>query len=372
MSRGAAALVINSLVFRLSTLVAGAMLASVALVLLLVYVATTYQYLDEREAEGQRPPAATEPTLRDGREFAQRVWKRAAWSLLAVVTLAIALTIWILRRSLRPISLLTRASEALNEGLIPTLPVPGRTSTEFQALFGAFEAATTTMAETEVIRRHLISDITHELRTPVTNIRGQLEALDARLIEPDGEFIQTLQYEARLLERLVEDFQQIQTFDAGTLRLRLQPIPLAEAVENILAPLLDHANATADFDLSPDLTVLADEERLRQVLVNLFENSAREKPEGLHIGVRGERSDTGVRFSFEDNGPGIAAVDQPHVFKRFFRVEKSRNRATGGSGLGLTIVKGLLEAMDGSIRYLSREGAGAVFEMTLPSPEEST
>ncbi|WP_430404315.1 sensor histidine kinase [Hyphomonas sp.] len=300
---------------------------------------------------------------KSGQVFASRVWKDAAPWLVMVLLLAVLATVWVLRRALRPVDDLTRAAATLKNGGFPEqLDVSGGGS-EFNTLIQTFNSATKALADTDTIRRQFISDIAHELRTPVTNIKGQIEALRANLITPDGEFVNTVEAEARLLERLVKDFQEIALSDAGQLRLVLQPIPLRETVENILGPMLHPAQALLENDIPNNLTILADEERIRQILMNLVENSKREKREGLVVKVSGDLRDGQVQLGFEDNGPGIELADRPYIFDRLYRAEKSRNRGTGGAGLGLTIVKGLMTAMGGTISYAQSETGGAVFIM---------
>ncbi len=301
-----------------------------------------------------------------GDDFAAGVWRSAAFWLAGVIALAMLATAAVMRRSLNPIDRLTAAARKLQKGEIPA-PLGRQRSAEFSELFDAFDAATLAIATTEALRKRLISDIAHELRTPVTNLKGQLEALDSGLIVANAEFVATLQAETRLLERLVEDFQQLAVTDAGNLRLNLQRLPLRDALENILAPLADAARARLDIEVSSALTVIADEQRLRQVLANLFENSLRHRAQDLVITLRASRREDKVHLLFSDNGPGIDAADRPHVFERFYRAEKSRNRASGGAGLGLAIVKGIVEAMAGSIELVEKAGEGASFLIILPN-----
>lgn len=301
-----------------------------------------------------------------GGRFATEVWRTAAVWLVAVVVVALVSTAWVLRRSLAPLGRLTRAAEAWRDGHVPA-PLPHDGPAEFDGLFDAFNAATEAIGGTERLRRQVIADVAHELRTPLTNLRGQLEALEAGLVGADGEFIGTVQGELQLLERLVDDFQALAIADAGQLRLRPQSLPLRATVEQLLAPLARRAGATWVCEGPADLTVVADEDRIRQVLSNLVDNAVRNRPDGLRLTVVCQEVD-GTRASLEvrDNGPGVAAEHRPHIFERFYRADGSRNRATGGAGLGLAIVHALVHAMDGTIAYAVRDGFGATFVITLP------
>lgn len=303
----------------------------------------------------------------DSRAFAFRVWRLAAAWLVVVGLVAMSATAWVLRRSLAPVDRLTTAARELQSGRVPA-PLKRGGSAEFGELVDAFNAATEAIAGTERMRRELIADLAHELRTPVTNIRGQLEALERGLVVPDRDFGRLMQAEAAQLERLIGDFQELATSDAGQLRLDLQPLPLRPVLRDILGPLADAAGAAWRVDGPDDLEAIADPTRLRQVVANLMENSARHRPDGLEIVVRIRAAGQDAVFSFHDNGPGIPPADQPRIFERLYRAEKSRSRATGGAGLGLAIVKGLVEAMGGSISYVAGDTPGATFDVVLPRP----
>ena len=306
---------------------------------------------------------------RAGREFATSIWLSAAPLLLAVVAAAVLLSVLVLRRALRPIDALTSAASQLSEGGMPgRLTVDGG-SAEFQNLVATFNAATDAIANTEQLRRQFLSDIAHELRTPVTNIKGQLEAVDAGLVEFDAALLATLRAETSLLETLMSDFQELAMSDAGQLHLSPQWLPLAESVANILCPVTEAAGAALLIAVPESIEVCADEERLRQVLINLFNNAQCERPDGLMIAVRAKLQVNLVEIVFEDNGPGIAPAHQPHVFDRLYRADKSRSRTTGGAGLGLAIVRNLIDAMDGKIEYCKSEVGGAGFRIVLPARE---
>lgn len=304
----------------------------------------------------------------DGRSFASRVWRTAAVWLLGVVAIAVGLLVWVLRTSLAPIVRLTRAARELQAGRTPAA-LSGGGSAEVGELVDAFNAAAAAVHETHRQRRQLVADVAHELRTPLTNVRGQVETLAAGLVDDIPAIVDSLQTEVRMLERLIDDLQQLALADAGALRLVPQPLPLRETLATLVAPLARAVDAQWTCDGPTDLMVLADEDRLRQVVSNLVENAARHVPRGLAISVRCWRDADVAVFQVTDNGPGVPATHRTHIFERFYRAEPSRGRHTGGAGLGLTIVRALVEAMGGSIRYVAMEGAGARFEIRLPRSE---
>lgn len=298
--------------------------------------------------------------------FARQVWRSAAVWIALTTGIAILTTVILLRRTLRPIDELTLAAKQLQHGSIPP-KLKNANNAEFAPLIDAFNSATESIAQTEEIRKQLISDIAHELRTPLTNIKGQLEAAESGLIRIDQKLLATLRSESRLLERLVEDFQELAVSDAGQLRIRLQTFPLNEVCQNFLLPIAAQDSFSLTFDIDEELTVRADEERLRQVFGNMMENAIRHRKAELKVHVAAKRDGKQVVILFSDNGAGIEKQHQPFIFDRFYRAEKSRNRNTGGSGLGLSIVKAIIEAMSGSIRFVDDTKGGAKFEIRLPA-----
>ncbi|MEM7313345.1 MAG: ATP-binding protein [Planctomycetota bacterium] len=306
-----------------------------------------------------------------GNEFAIEVWQSAAIWLVAILALAIGISTLILKSSLRPLNDLTQAAEILKSGQIPAAVDPQGVA-EFRSLIAAFNSATQTMAHTDQIRRRMVSDIAHELRTPLTNMRSILEAAESGLIDGSNEAIHSLETETRLLERLVEDFQQLTLFDTGQLRMNFFPVPLQQAISSYLLPMCEKDQIELKLDISDDLLVVADADRLKQAFCNLTDNSIRYAERPLAITVSAQQVGDEVRIIFQDNGPGIETEDSPYIFDRLYRAEKSRNRAQGGSGLGLAITKALLEAMGGTIRLANDEPlSGACFELRLPLAELS-
>ncbi len=300
-----------------------------------------------------------------GDAFASNVWNAAGLWLVGILALSVFATVAFLRRSLKPLKELTAAAEQLQAGTIPpTIAEQG--STEFQSLISAFNSATETISRTDSIRRQLISDVAHELRTPLTNISSLMEAFEKGLIA-DAEAVHSLRCETRLLERLVSDFQQLAQSDTGQLQINLFAIPLAEVVASSLESIAEAEAIQLKILVPESLHVVADEDRLRQVLSNLLDNSMRHRSDGLKVEITATTDGDQARILFGDNGPGIDEKDRPFVFDRFYRAEKSRNRSTGGSGLGLSIIKSLIEAMHGTIKLIDNPTSnGAIFEISLP------
>ena len=271
---------------------------------------------------------------------------------------------------LRPIRSLKVAASRMERGDL-SQRVSIKTRGEIGALAHAFNAMADSLSRSEQVRRNLVNDVAHELRTPLMNIRGYLELLQDQVLEPTPQTLASLYEETTLLSRLVADLQDLSLAEAGQLHLARQPISLEEVVGQavqIVQPHLASKNLTLRVHIPPDLPrVEADQERVAQILRNLLSNAI------LHTSSQGEISitasviETMVKISVQDTGVGIAPEHLPYLFERFYRADSSRARATGGTGLGLAIVKQVVEAHDGQIVVESQPGKGTCFTFTLPA-----
>lgn len=271
-------------------------------------------------------------------------------------------------RLVRPLRALTAAVQRLAEGDVSAqVRVVG--GDEIGRLSVAFNSMAGRRAELERLRKAMVSDVAHELRTPLSNIRGWLEAAEDGVVDNDGELLASVLEEALLLQHIIDDLRDLSAADAGELRLSKAPVPVADVLAQTA-----HAHR-ADADASGvRLTVTADEAalvdadpvRLRQMAGNLLSNAIRHTPHGGTVTLSARVTEGSVRIDVADTGAGIAPDELPHVFERFWRAEKSRSRQTGGSGLGLSIVRKLAEAHGGTVTAHSTPGAGAVFRLTLP------
>jgi two-component system sensor histidine kinase BaeS len=262
----------------------------------------------------------------------------------------------------RPIRALTTATKRTAEG-DRTVRVDGGAG-EIGELAKSFNAMSAKLADTERQRQALISDVAHELRTPLGNITGWLEATQDGLAEPDPHLIGMLLEESLLLQRLVDDLHDLAQADAGTLRLHPEPIALDDVVDQVV-----NAQQNREILLRAETVPVhatADPVRLRQALGNLVANAVRYTPPGGEVVVRlRQEKDTAI-LEVTDTGSGIAPDDLLHVFDRFWRADKSRSRTTGGSGLGLAITRHLVEAHGGTVSVTSTLGEGSTFRISLP------
>ena len=288
------------------------------------------------------------------------------------IAIALILTFVLSRRITSPIGVLAKAARRLGRGdLSQRVELQGEG--EVAALAQAFNSMAADLEHAEQLRRNLVADVAHELRTPLSNIQGYLEAIRDRVMKPDAATIRSLNEEAALLSRLVDELQELSLAEAGELKLVYQAEDIAKLVKQAVTPWQPQLT-TKEISLSLDLPdnlplVNIDWQRVNQVLHNLLENAVAHTGKGGTINVAATTQGDWVEVSVSDTGEGIPAEDLPNIFERFYRVDKSRARVTGGSGLGLTIAKRLVEAHGGTITVQSKLGKGSRFSFTLPIAE---
>jgi two-component system sensor histidine kinase BaeS len=285
----------------------------------------------------------------------------------AVVLVAVVCAFLLTRRVLRPIAALTEASHRLGEGR-PAQAVPESGRDELAELTRTFNRMAASLARSEERQRRLIGDVAHELRTPLANLRGYLEALSDGVLQPSPELFASLHEEALLQQRIVDDLQELALAEAGVLAYHRGSVDLAELAETVrtaFRPQAEAAGVALTVEAEPAV-VPGDSDRLRQVLGNLLRNALAATPSGGSVAIRVAAQGGRAVIEVADTGRGIAAADLPHIFDRFWRADAARARATGGSGLGLAIAHEIVAAHDGRIRVVSGEGTGSVFTVDLP------
>ncbi|HEV7215888.1 MAG TPA: HAMP domain-containing sensor histidine kinase, partial [Chloroflexota bacterium] len=307
------------------------------------------------------------PAIVDESHFVNSTSRSLALAALVGGLLALLLALVLSARILRPVQALTAAAREMARGdLAQRVPVRGHD--ELGVLARAFNAMADSVARAERLRRTMLGDVAHDLRTPLTSIDGYLEAIEDGLVRPTPEVISGLRGDVVLLKRLVEDLQELAQAEAGQLHFDRRPLDLAAILQQAAAALLPQARAKGvhlEVDAPAALPLaLADAQRVGQVVRNLLQNAVTATPSGGRVTVSAGGDPLEVRVA--DTGIGIPPDHLPNVFERFYRVDPARNRTTGGSGLGLAIVKQLVEQQGGRVAAESRVGQGSVFQFTLP------
>jgi len=294
----------------------------------------------------------------------------------AGMALAVGLIlVWVTsRRISRPVIELSRMAEQIARGEA-VADAPGMADDEIGHLTHSFNHMKNRLAETDRMRREFIAGVSHELRTPLTSVRGFIQGiLDGVICAEDREkYLRMAFDETNRLTRLTNDLLDLTKLEAGVIKLNKQKIELYELIDDsILTVCRSSGKDILDsrVTVTPEkLSLQADPDRLKQVLINLLSNACRYTPDGGRIEVAAELAGSKVRILVKDNGIGIPAAELPFIFEKFYRVDKSRNSSAGGSGLGLSIVKDLVELHGGSITARSAAGQGTVFEIILPRGE---
>lgn len=306
---------------------------------------------------------------------------QAIWIAGIIVSgIVVLFSLLLARRLTQPLESLTVAAEQMKRGQYTrrvTLPRSqdelGRLALTFNEMADTIEADVNALRRHEQYRRDLIANIGHDLATPLTAIQGFSEALADDIIQDPIERQETAQRIARevqRLRRLVADMQQMSSLEAGRIHLDLAPLDMQSLVDEtlaVVAPECEQAHITLCNEIAPSTPpVQADSDRLIQVLLNLLDNARRHTPENGKITIGAAASEKKLHIWVSDTGMGIEPADLPHIFERFYRADRSRTGATGGSGLGLSIVKAIIQAHGGTIWAESIPGEGTRITFTLP------
>ncbi|MBN1367021.1 MAG: HAMP domain-containing protein [Dehalococcoidales bacterium] len=290
------------------------------------------------------------------------------WGALLAAGIALIITFFLARHITAPVRALTKAAQRLGQGdLSQRVEYQGKD--ELGKLTNTFNSMAGELERTEKLRRNMVADSAHELRTPISNIRGYLEAIRDGVVKPEPNTMDILYEETMQLSNLIDDLQDLTLADSGELKLDLQPEDIAEVIKHAVA-MQAHIETrglsilTEIPDNLPPVNI--DKRRIGQVLRNLIDNAVKHTGSGGTIRVTVELLEDGIKISISDTGEGIPKADLPNIFERYYRVDPSRNRATGGSGLGLTIARRLVEAHGGTIEAQSELGKGSRFTFIIP------
>jgi signal transduction histidine kinase len=314
----------------------------------------------ERPHPKPQAPPTTQTTIRT------QLYTTSAY----LFAFALALSFLLSRSISRPVTELTQATQAVATGNLDA-----RVSTEHAGEFGelaeAFNTMATELQRADELRRNMTADVAHELRTPLSVIRGKLEGVIDGIYPANEAHLAPVLEETEVLTHLVEDLRVLAQAEAGQLRLDRRPTDVGDLLRDAyvnFTPQAEDRGITLGLDLPASLPkVHADWRRISQVLGNLINNALQHTPPGGHVRLAAEARDECVAISVRDTGVGISPEEIPYVFERFWRGDKARVRTEyGGSGLGLAIVKQIVELHGGQIDVTSEPGLGATFTFTLP------
>ena len=288
-----------------------------------------------------------------------------------VVSLAVAGGYWLMRRSLQPVDEITKRAEGITStNLSERLPVI-RTGDELERLSKSLNRMIERLDNAFQHINRFSADASHELRTPLTILQLELEGIaqNHRRDVSLGEQIGSALEETHRMSRIVESLLTISRLDAGEVKMDKSHLDLGELAASTAGEmklLAEEKSISVRIQAGLGVEVAGDRVRLQQVVVNLIDNSIKYTPKGGTIEVRVGREGNNAVLEVSDNGLGIPAHDLPHVFERFYRADKARSRASGGAGLGLSIVKAICSAHHGDIQVSSQEGKGSTFRVELP------
>jgi signal transduction histidine kinase len=297
------------------------------------------------------------------RAFLTAVHHYLLWASLVALLLAFLLSYLLTRRVLRPLAQMILASRQIAAGNFAAR-VDVAPGDEIGELGTAFNRMGDSLEQLERLRKTMVADVAHELRTPLTNLRGYLEGLSDGVIPPDRQTLEMLQQENLRLVSLVEDLGQLARADAALAYLERQTVDVPACISEILTLYrMNFEEKRIDVQTRADeqLQVQADRDKLLQAIRNLVENCWKYTPAAGKVEISCRRTAHGVRADFINSGPGVAEQDVPFIFERFFRSDPSRSREAGGAGIGLAIVKQLIEAHGGRVGAESAPGSTRIW-----------
>jgi two-component system sensor histidine kinase BaeS len=298
--------------------------------------------------------------------------QKLAFALVAgvVVLLASGLSLLLARRLVRPLSELAQATHQLAAGTF-SVRVPVTSHDELGQLASDFNSLALALEKSELTRRQWVADISHELRTPLAILRSEIEAIQDGIRQPTGDSIYSLHSEVLRLGRLVDDLFQLSLSDVGALTYRKTELDLTEVLPETMSAYRTEfmsKGIALDMDLSgkSPAVVFGDSERLHQLFSNLLDNALKYTDSGGELQIALQHHDNSVSIDFQDSAPGVSSSELERLFERLYRVESSRNRTTGGAGLGLAICRNIVEAHGGSITAQSSPQGGLWIRVELP------
>ena len=283
--------------------------------------------------------------------------------------IALVIARWVARGLTQPLRDMAVAARRIEAGDYSQRVVTSSRD-EVGRLAHAFNQMSAELESVEELRRELVANVSHELKTPISALRAHLENLLDGVERPDPETLQVMLAQSERLGRLVDQLLDLSRLESGDVPLDREEVELAPLVAQVFSEIevaRPDREVALDGTVPADLpAVFADRERVHQVLFNLLDNAVRFSPSGGRVTVTASRHNRAVDVAVADTGPGIAAEHLPRVFERFYRVDEARSRDDGGTGIGLAIARSVVEAHGGRIWAESEPGRGSTFTFELP------
>jgi two-component system sensor histidine kinase BaeS len=311
---------------------------------------------------------------RQDRMFRRTINHSIIWSILITGIISLAVAYLFAKRLAAPITQMNQLARNMTNGNLDTR-VKNLPRDELGELGGSINQLAEKLYQMQKLRAKMTADVAHDLRTPLATVRSHLEGMIDAVIPPSPANLESLLEEINRLTSLVNDLQAIAIADTSINKFMLEPVTLDLFLHELskkMSPLFADKGVMLELgDLAP-VVILSDRNALAKILDNLLTNALNYTPPGKKVFIELQKCKNTVVINIKDEGIGIAEKDLPFIFERFYRTDQSRNRNSGGFGLGLTIVKELVEALGGKVSVSSKLGAGSVFTVAIPILKEGT
>jgi len=285
------------------------------------------------------------------------------------VAIGVLISIALSKGLTKPLININQTANKIRKGNLQAKTTVNTNTTEIVELSETIDYLGNTLLRQEDIRKRYASDISHELRTPLTTLRTHIEAIMDAVWEPTNEHLDILMKEVIRLTNLVNNLKDSFIQEEYSMHLNKTYFNISNELENIVTsyqPIYQKENFMLSSSIEKDIEVVMDLDKFNQIIINLLSNSLRYLNEDGNVSIDLKKYQNTIKLTVKDNGIGIKEEDLKNIFERFYRVDTSRNKSTGGSGLGLSIVKSIVEAHNGSISVKSQYGFGSVVEIILP------
>lgn len=301
-------------------------------------------------------------------EFTRGINKSIIYAAVIAIITAFLLGQYFSKLVSKPIAIITRASQDISRGNLKARIIDKSKITELKELSNTINHLAISLEEQENLRKRLTADIAHELRTPLTILYGQVEAISDGVWEPTKERMEIFKFEVERLMKLVEQLKDLREMETEDIILDMAQFNFSQFIRDVSENFkyqFMNKNIKLYYEIEENVFMYADKHRMSQILMNLLSNASKFTNPGGKVTVKVYKSEEKIVLEIEDTGVGISKRDIPYIFERLYRVDRSRNKKTGGTGIGLTITKRLVEAHKGKIHVESEEGKGSRFIITF-------